>query len=1400
LYSSAANRANFGQYRSILRRDRQVWKFNIGVRTRRINVGLPPARRFMEEAMRLASGGIRTTVAACAALAFALPSSGLLQGAQPQARDSGTPSVSGPSFGSSTDDRPLNAPATVRSTTNSTSPKAAAQEMQWIWSPAYVDNLSQKSPAGICYFRRTFEMAQPEAGEVQIAADESYELYVNGRKVGEGKDWHVMEVHDITHYLVAGRNTVAVMAAKNELGPAGVAARVLVKSSGDTYVSYVTNTSWKTAQKEFVGWTQSRFNEVQWLSAREIGRFGIVKPWLDESQLAGGSTNGRFKIAPEFRVEPVASAQDMGSLIAMAFNEFGDLLAARENGPLLLLHNPATADGTSRVSVYCDRVKNIQGILPLNGQVLVVGSGPSGVGLYRITETDDAAKAGSDADTASKDAASKDAASKVIDDKGSKRKKPARKSGEKKVDLVLKFTGEMSEHGPHAPILGPDGLIYIMLGDHTKPDKADDPGSPYHHAYEGDLISPRYEDPNGYGVGVQAPGGRILRTDAAGTFIETFAAGFRNPYDIVFNRAGELLTHDSDMEWDVGMPWYRPTRVLHVVAGGEYGWRSGWGAWPSYFFDSLPAIGETGRGSPTAIVAYNHVMFPRRFHDSLFVGDWARGRILNIKLKPSGASYVADTSVFLEGKPLNVTYLAVGPEGGLYFCTGGRDTEGGVYRIVWKGKVPDAIKKIGDGLEAAIRQPQIDSAWARQRVALVKQQVGASWDKELAEAAENPEHKPESRCRALDLMQLLGPFPTPALLVRLSRDPDDHVRAKAAYLMGIHADEATGARLIELLRDANPPVQRIACESLTRAGQKPTWSELKSVLASPDRYVAYAATRLLQQCPKEGWQADALAAKNTRLFLQGALALLVMDPDRATVDAIVEHIRKSMAGYLSDPEFLDLLRVTELAVERGKLSGDDVVELRRRVANEFPSKDRAMNRELIRLLAALGERSANARIIEQIKDPDVPAEDKIHIALMARFIPDWTTSQKLELLKFYEKARALPGGHSFTGYVENVSRDFFAGLTESERARVLAQGANWPSSALSVLAKLPEDPGPETLFRLQALDNQLEGQTGEAVRRLRIGIVAVLGRSGDAQASAYLREVFEKEPDRRGYIAMALADHPDGDNWPVLLRALPIVEGAFAQQVLLKLATVDRSPTEPEPIRQVILRGLKLGDQGGKLAVALLEKWADKTLGDPEDALPAKLALWQKWFAQNYPDQPPATLPEDSNNSHWTFNELLSYLDSPDTISAKPERGAAVFAKANCIKCHRFGDRGESVGPDLTSVSRRFQKREILESILFPSQVISDQYASKSVLLKDGRSVWGIAAQQPDGSLVVLQSDATKITVRKEQIDEVRALKKSAMPEGLLNTLTLEEIADLFAYLGQSPDAKITNRRLQPSR
>ena len=209
-------------------------------------------------------------------------------------------------------------------------------------------------------------------------------------------------------------------------------------------------------------------------------------------------------------------------------------------------------------------MKNCQGILPLGDRVFVVGNGPSGTAFYRLTDTDGDGKAD-------------------------------------KVETLFKFKGNMGEHGPHAPVLGPDGLIYIMIGNHAFVEPPLAPTSPHHHFYDGELITPKYEDANGHASGIKAPGGTVVRTDVNGSFVELFVGGFRNAYDHAFNRDGELFTYDSDMEWDVALPWYRPTRVNHLIPGAEFGWRSGWSKWPDYFVDSLPATLDIGRGSPTGV-------------------------------------------------------------------------------------------------------------------------------------------------------------------------------------------------------------------------------------------------------------------------------------------------------------------------------------------------------------------------------------------------------------------------------------------------------------------------------------------------------------------------------------------------------------------------------------------------------------------------------------------------------------------------------------------------------------------------------------------------------------------------------------------------------------------------------
>src|SRR5690606_36165189 len=144
--------------------------------------------------------------------------------------------------------------------------------------------------------------------------------------------------------------------------------------------------------------------------------------------------------------------------------------------------------------------------------------------------------------------------------------------------------------------------------------------------------------------------------------------------------------------------------------------------------------------------------------------------------------------------------------------------------------------------------------------------------------------------------------------------------------------------------------------------------------------------------------------------------------------------------------------------------------------------------------------------------------------------------------------------------------------------------------------------------------------------------------------------------------------------------------------------------------------GLRLGENGADEAIALLEHWqgySGERNVEWEDALRA----WQRWFRQRFPDSPDPVLTVGAGASKWDAENLLRELTLSDpTKQGSAARGAEVFVKARCASCHRYGDVGETIGPDLTSLSRRFLVKEILDSILYPSQVISDQYRAHVVV------------------------------------------------------------------------------------
>ncbi|MGI9430062.1 MAG: DUF7133 domain-containing protein, partial [Bythopirellula sp.] len=393
---------------------------------------------------------------------------------------------------------------------------ARAQEAQWIWSSAHTKN---EVPVGECYFRKSFDLQAPELGEVQITADNRFELFVNDQLVGRGEDWRQLQVYDISKYLRQGRNCIGVKATNIDVGSAGLVARVLVKENGNTFVSYSTDRTWKTSVRQYQSWANPDFPDREWVGAKSYGPLNATLPWGDEVVFAGEGS--RFKIGKGFTVERLMRDDEVGSLIAMSFDSRGNILASREGGHLLLLTDGDSNGAHDTVQVFSDRIKNVQGILALGSRVFAIGDGPEGVALYRLRDAD-------------------------------------RDGTAEEIQALVPIRGSRGEHGAHAVRLGPDGMLYVIVGNHARVGPQPSPRSPYRNWYEGDLIQPRVEDPGGHAAGIPAPGGTIFRTDTDGSFVELVAGGLRNSYDFAFNEAGEIFTYDADMEWDMGAPWYRP--------------------------------------------------------------------------------------------------------------------------------------------------------------------------------------------------------------------------------------------------------------------------------------------------------------------------------------------------------------------------------------------------------------------------------------------------------------------------------------------------------------------------------------------------------------------------------------------------------------------------------------------------------------------------------------------------------------------------------------------------------------------------------------------------------------------------------------------------------------------------
>jgi putative heme-binding domain-containing protein len=389
----------------------------------------------------------------------------------------------------------------------------------------------------------------------------------------------------------------------------------------------------------------------------------------------------KLKLPEGFVAEHIYSPgeNDQGSWVGMTFDDMGRMIATDQFGAIYRVEIPPIGaedlnPKVEKLQIGTDETKLgmgfAQGILyAFNSLYVTVNHNPNnvfdkGTGLYRLQDTNG-------------------------DDQYDK------------ITLLKALEGEPGEHGPHSMIVSPDKQsIYLVAGNHVDVPEMNAYRLP--KVWDEDNIFPVIKDPRGHANNRMAPGGWIAKIDPEGKNWEMISAGFRNAYDIAFNEDGDLFTYDSDMEWDFGMPWYRPTRICHVTSGSEFGWRTGNQKWSPEYPDNLPAILNIGQGSPTNVMFGTGSNFPEKYRKALFAFDWSFGIIYAVFLEPSGATYSATAEEFISGSPLPLTDGAIGPDGAMYFMTGGRRLQSDVYRVYYAGKVEDVgIKKTNSTLPEA---------------------------------------------------------------------------------------------------------------------------------------------------------------------------------------------------------------------------------------------------------------------------------------------------------------------------------------------------------------------------------------------------------------------------------------------------------------------------------------------------------------------------------------------------------------------------------------------------------------------------------------------------------------------------------------------------------------------------
>ena len=832
------------------------------------------------------------------------------------------------------------------------------------------------------------------------------------------------------------------------------------------------------------------------------------------------------------------------------------------------------------------------------------------------------------------------------------------------------------------------------------------------------------------GTSFQYRGGGVVRVRTNGTDLEVVSRGQRNIYDVAIDPYLNIFTRDNTNDgdgWDV--------RLSQVVPTSHLGYPS---LFKNFADEIVQPLADYGGGSPTGSLYLQEPGLPEPFGDSLYTCEWGREGIFRHPLKPKGAGFLAGQEPFVMlPRPTDMdvdgqSRIYISSWRGAVFTYAGPNA-GYVIRVTGpdgpRPAFPNLIAASDEQLVGYLASPSHVLRLAAQR-AILRRGNRPGFAKGLEALARTDGPKASRVAAIFTLEQLLG-RDSVGPLVNLTHDPN--VREIALHALSDRKENATiipAAPFVSALSDPNPRVRLRAVVGLGRLGKVEAASAVVARTLDEDPLVAHVAVKALVAMNAVDASLAALD-KAPRSLGSGAVRALQAMYSPKAVDGLIARLEESRDPATHQLAFKALCRLDHREADytgdwwttRPDTSGPYYKPV---VWDQTPKIERALGDALKRADPS----SAAAYLIELVRNKvELEGASAVDIDLA-----DIDPSARAAVIDILILRPSLPP-RSLKFLEEIAGSDKEPPAVRAKVIRgLLRHHARSLTSVMSTIGH-QDTPPPELLdlWREYLRDGNHARHVGE-----------------------FRKLADSNDPGRR--------------------------ELAYA--VLLALDTNSRAPAAP---RAQANKAIEAAWKTPKAAASLLKaigrtdsvKYAFQVrnrLKDGNQDVKAAAA-----FAAARLDLDHAG--GSGGGPMISATPYESVLAAAIKEKGDPKLGERLFQRQGCIACHTVAPGEVPKGPSLLGISARYSRAELTESILKPSAKIAQGFEPQKIATVDGRTYEGFVVRESGDEIELRDIQGNVSILAKKEIDARAKGDVSIMPTGLVDPLTIQDLASLLAYL-----------------